>query len=75
VRGEKTVKIVILNAKGHTQFDVGESAAYGIICQNLDKGMFAFCEPDKIVVSERSDLDAIEVEKAIIFAPVAGGCC
>jgi hypothetical protein len=69
----RKVKVVKLNATGHTAVEVGLSAAYGLIGQCLDEGQFAFCEPDNIVISNRGELRSRRLEKVVIFAPVAGG--
>ena len=70
---DKKVKVIKLNASGHTAVEVGLSAAYGLIGQCLDEGQFAFCEPDSIVVANRAELRGRRLEKVVIFAPVAGG--
>ena len=71
--GNKRITIIKLTSKGHTAVEVGHSAAYGLIGQCLDEGQFAFCEPDRIVISHRSELQGRRFEKVIIFAAVAGG--
>ncbi|MHA1277229.1 MAG: hypothetical protein ACTSRC_18425 [Candidatus Helarchaeota archaeon] len=71
--GTKKVKIIKLNSNGHTAVEVAQATALGLVGQCLDEGQFAFCEPDKIVVSQRSELQGRRLEKVIIFAPVVGG--
>ena len=68
------VKIIKLSSNGHTAVEVGHGAAHGLVGKCLDEGQFyAFCEPDRVVISDRSELQGRRLEKVIIFAPVAGG--
>ncbi|MFX1295580.1 MAG: hypothetical protein ACFFD2_12115 [Promethearchaeota archaeon] len=71
--GKRKVKIIKLSSSGHTAVEVGHSAAYGLVSQCLAEGQFAFCEPDKVVISSRNELKGRNLKKVIIFAPVAGG--
>ncbi len=73
--GKKKVKIIRLNSNGHTAVEVAQATALELVGQCLDEGQFAFCEPAKIVVSQRSELRKLQahLEEVIIFAPVAGG--
>ncbi|MHA1652339.1 MAG: hypothetical protein ACTSYB_19310 [Candidatus Helarchaeota archaeon] len=71
-RKDKVV-IVKLDSHGHTSIVASRANAYNIIGQYLDDGMFVFCEPDNIVISERSELYNRDLESVIVFAPVAGG--
>ena len=76
-RGEKLVKhkvkVVKLGREGHTECLMAWHEAFSVVAQNLDQGYFAYCEPDNIVISDRKELQGRNVEKVIIYAPVAGG--
>ena len=69
----KSVIIMKLTSEGHTAVEVNPAEAYTILGQCLDQGQYVFCEPEKVVISKRSDLRGHDIEKAIIFAAVAGG--
>ena len=69
----KIVTIVKLTSEGHTAVEVSLADAYTILGQCIDQGQYVFCEPEKVVISKRKDLRGRDIEKAIIFAAVAGG--
>ncbi len=70
---KKIVTIVKLTSEGHTAVEVSPNEAYSIIGQCLDQGQYVFCEPEKVVITKKSDLRGHDIEKAIVFAAVAGG--
>ena len=67
------VTIIKLNSNGHTATVASQVAAHELVGQSLDEGQFAFCEPEKIIVTEKEKLKDLFLEKVIIFSPVAGG--
>ncbi|HUX98935.1 MAG TPA: hypothetical protein VMV49_05240 [Candidatus Deferrimicrobium sp.] len=69
----KTIKVIKLNADGHTECDVQWHTAYEMVAQGLREGLFAFCEPENVIISNSHELHDHNVEKVILFAPIAGG--
>ena len=67
------VKIIKLSSNGHTATTASQEAAYHIVGESLDEGLFAFIEPENVVVSNRTELRGRRMNKVTIFAPVAGG--
>ena len=69
------VKIIKLTSNGHTALVASQVAALNYISQALSEGYFAFCEPEKVVISNTSELETHRnrLNKVILYAPVAGG--
>lgn len=67
------VKVIKLNSEGHTECEVSWHTAYSMVSESLDQGMFAFCEPDNVVISHSNQLRNLNMKKVTLFAAVAGG--
>ena len=76
-RGEKLVtqkvRVVKLGPEGHTECLLAWHEAYPVVAQSLAQGCFAYIEPDNVIISNKKELHERNIEKVIIYAPVAGG--
>ena len=72
--GKKSKVIVIkLNSEGHTECEVSRGTAYSMVLESLNQGMYAFCEPDNVVITNSHELHNRNIKKVTLFAAVAGG--